>query len=187
MGRTGESALNVNATNLTCVLGANFRYQICSHFTAFVTHDQPGILVVYRPLLARLLNHPSVSKNSRVGFFATYLVVEERVPDIFGDFGHGQNVTLALLVSTNVDAIAERGAFISDQPESTWRELAWLWTELIAATYLNNVSHRSCWLSSCSASSLSSEHSLSSRAMMESSLSFISGDRCSVFSCQPVQ
>ena len=117
--------------------------------------------------------------------FATYLVLEERVPDIFCHSGHGQNVILAFLISMGTDSIAEGGALIPNHPESTMRELAQLLVELTATTHSNRLAHRSSSPPPCSVSSLSSEHSLSSRAMMESSLSFTDGDRCSIFNRQP--
>ena len=107
--------------------GGKLQYQISSRITSPLTHDQPGILVIYRPLLGRLLNHPSVSNNSRVGYLTTYLVLEECVPDIIRHSGHNQNVTLAFLVSRNADTIAECGDPIPNWPEGAGRELARLW------------------------------------------------------------
>ena len=76
----------------------------------------------------RLLNRrPSVSNDNHVGFFATYLVLEKRVPDIFCHSGHDQNITLAFLVSMNVDTIAERAALVSNRSESAGAELARSW------------------------------------------------------------
>ena len=58
--------------------------------------------------------------------FTTYLVLEERVSDIFHHSGHGQNVILAFLISMHADSIADRGALVPNHPESAMRELAQL-------------------------------------------------------------
>ena len=59
-----------------------------------------------------------------MGFFATHLILEERVPDIFRHSGHSQNVTLTFLVSLDTDTVVERDAIIPDQSESAKRESA---------------------------------------------------------------
>ena len=64
-------------------------------------------------------------------FFATHLVLEERILDIIRHFGHGQNVTFTCLVFLDADTIVERGAFISNQLQSARRELAmWVGVDL---------------------------------------------------------
>ena len=55
--------------------------------------------------------------------FTTHLVLEERIPDIFRNSGHSQNVTLTFLVSLDTDTIVERDSIVPDQPESAGREL----------------------------------------------------------------
>jgi len=57
-------------------------------------------------------------------FFAAHLVLEECVPDIFCHSRHGQNVTLAFLVSLGANTIVEDEAVIPNCPESAGRELA---------------------------------------------------------------
>ena len=113
-----------------------------------------------------------------MGSFATHLVLEERIPDILCHSGHSQNVGLGFLVSLDTDAIVERNAVIPDPPESSEKELAESWVGVIPTTYSNSFADRACSLSSQGASSLSSEHSPSSRLIIESSLFFTNGEFC---------
>ena len=46
------------------------------------THDESAILVIYRPLLDRLLERRDFSSSDRAGSVVTHLVFKERVPDI---------------------------------------------------------------------------------------------------------
>jgi len=60
-------------------------------------------------------------------FFATHLVLEECIPDIFNYFRHSQNVTLTFLISLGVDTVVEHGTLIPNQLEGTGGESALLW------------------------------------------------------------
>ena len=73
--------------------------------------------------------HPNFSDTPR-GIFATHLILEERVPDIFRHSRHCQNVALTFLISLGTDAIVERDAIIPDQPESARKELAHSWARV---------------------------------------------------------
>lgn len=55
---------------------------------------------------------------------ATYLVLEESIPDVFRHSGNSQNVAWTFLVVLDVYPIVERVPFIPDQPESASRKSA---------------------------------------------------------------
>ena len=56
-------------------------------------------------------------------FWPIHLILEERVSYIFRHSGHGQGVSLTLLVSLDADAIVEHDTVIPNQLESAGGEL----------------------------------------------------------------
>ena len=81
-------------------------------------------MVVYRPLLGRLSKHPGFSTTIPPhAIFATYLVLEECIPDVLRHSGHGQNIALTFFVSLGADTIVQHDSVITNNPESGGREL----------------------------------------------------------------